>query len=315
MPGVNDRRAGGKIRAARCRREYRRSGINRPRTGGKCGRRGAVYPPSYARKRGEITRYALKTPIYAVCIEKFFRMCYNASVNERAGTTAEHPLSQGAKCAFTDRARALPTASEKGADGSDCRGTNHGSHGFAPRIIYPLHCLAMRLLPRFTHRLFFAVHRCAKAICQRARMCRPSLRPYRAAAIAAPAAPRKNNMPRAFSDAPRRADVRFRTCRPLLTQKAICRYVPGRPARVRSHALPACADPRRICAYVQTTARRGMPANGRSALRYRQSPLRAGTILPKRSQLRQNRVKERFRIIYTQYCVTKYHDSMVYCFR
>ena len=80
----------------------------------------------------------------------------------------------------------------------------------------------------------------------------------------APAAPRKSDMPRAFSDAPRRADVRFRTYRPLLTQKAICRYVPGSSARIRSHALPACADPRRICAYVQTTARRGISANGRA---------------------------------------------------
>ena len=111
------------MRTARSRRERRRNGINRPRPerAAKYGRRGAVYPPSYARKRGEITRYALKTPIYAVCIEKFFGMCYNASVNERAETTAEHPLSQGAKCAFTYRSLALPTASGKGADAEQMR--------------------------------------------------------------------------------------------------------------------------------------------------------------------------------------------------
>lgn len=213
------------------------------------------------RKRGKTARYALKTPIYAVCIEKFFGICYNASVDGRAETTAEHPLSQGAKCAFTYRSLALPTASGKGADGQhgfDCRGTDHGSHGFAPRIIYPLHCLAMRLLPRFTHRLFFAVRRYAREQYADALPNAPCR------CDSAPAAPRKSDMPRAFSDAPRRADVRFRTCCPLLTQKAICRYVPGRSARIRSHALPACVDPRRICAYVQTTARRGISANGRA---------------------------------------------------
>lgn len=227
------------------------------------------------RKRDEITRYALKTPIYAACIEKFFGICYNASVDGRAETTAEHPLSQGAKCAFTYRSLALPTASGKGADAEQMRlplSERAQADSTDPTAAAQI---TDRTALRRASYIPFIAWRCDSSPGLRIAFFLPSAATrggHDADALpnapcrcdSAPAAPRKSDMPRAFSDAPRRADVRFRTCRPLLTQKAICRYVPGRPARVRSHALPACADPRRICAYVQTTARRGISANGRA---------------------------------------------------
>lgn len=126
----------------------------------------------------------------------------------------------------------------------------------------------MRLLPRFTHRLFF---------------CRPPLR--------------KSDMPCAFPNASATTGFPERASHGSRESNMPPRYLMHRqplPAQVIYRRSPECAvrrcdeeanapiapvptlvrarspvpstpfSPRRICAYVQTTARRGIPANGRA---------------------------------------------------